>query len=192
MSKVLLFVLTVTYLSLSTVLSQDNFVAISIEWQLGDKKKVTTVSSEIMLMNGVEILNTSSTGVYTIEVVDTVDFFTLVYQQKKTDIDFNLSLSQDTSNREITEYIHQLIELTSDVSYTIRVDKDTGEPIEVLNEDEIIEQIKGITKKILPKLELDTTDSMFSSFNETVMDEVVGSVHSQIMQTILNSCNIVF
>jgi hypothetical protein len=188
--------LFVTFLMISNfVSSQSNkqLHHIKPKWKLGDIKKVHTESFTKIFIKDSLFNHTEATANYSISVIDTVKYYTLLYSNEPNSLDIksNSSISKVDSVVNIFVSIIQNIEKeTKTFKYEILVDKNTGQAIKVKNSDKLLKTIEQASFRVIDELNENTgkTKNQIDSMKQKVIS-YFELKEPKILETMINEFN---
>jgi len=125
------------------------------KWKLGDQKTVYTKSATKIYIKDSLINNTEATASYSIKVIDTVKYYTLLYSNGPNSIDIETESHAskiDSVVNFFTEIIKKIEKGTNSFKYELVVDKNTGQALKVKNSDKLLKMIEQLTFTTIDEL----------------------------------------
>jgi predicted small secreted protein len=189
-----LLLIVVTLFSHSTY-SQPNkkLHTITPKWKLGDIKNVVTRTSTKIYLKDSLFNNTEIKSNYTINVIDTVKNYTILYEASKNSLD----IQSNSRNQKVDSVINIFTNImetidkeTKSFQYEIIVDKKTGQAIKINNSKKLLELVEQVTVKMIDSFE-DKFDKKTTHI-DTVKKKMVAffkQKEPKILETIINQFN---
>lgn len=135
--------------------SNNQLHQIKPKWKLGDQKKAHTESFTKIFIKDSLFNNTEATANYSIKVIDTVKYFTLLYSNEPNSIDIEIKSSipkADSVVNFITDIIKKIEKETNSFKYELLVDKNTGQALKVKNSDKFLKKIEQVASAMIDEL----------------------------------------
>lgn len=163
------------------------------KWNLGDQKMVHTTSGTKIFKKDSLINTAEATARYSIKVIDTVNYYTLLYSNEPNSIDISTNPNipkVDSFVNILTDIIKKIEKETNSFKYELQVDKSTGQAIKVKNSDEFIKMTELATIRIIDELgeKIRKPNIPVDSIKQKVIANFKLS-ESKILETVTNQFN---
>lgn len=163
------------------------------KWKLGDQKRVHTASISKIFLKDSLLNNTEVTGNYSIQVIDTVKYYTLLYSNEpgSTGIETNSSVPKlDSAVNFFTGLIKNIENETNAFKYELLVDKNTGQAFKVKNGSKYIKMVEQVAATMIDELgkKKGKTNTQIDSMKQKVIAYFKLS-EPKILETAINEFN---
>ncbi|MFT3912419.1 MAG: hypothetical protein QM737_23530 [Ferruginibacter sp.] len=163
------------------------------EWKLGDQKIVHTASSTKIFVKDSLFNTTEATANYSIEVIDTVKNYTLLYSNEPNSMDIETKASVpkiDSAVNFFTDIIKKLEKETNSFKYELLVDKSTGQALKVKNSDAFLKTIQQFASTMIDELgeKMKKSSIQVDSIKQKVVT-YFKSAEPKILETMTNQFN---
>jgi hypothetical protein len=164
------------------------------KWKLGDKRSVHSESIIKIFVKDSLLNNTVTTANYSLKVIDTVKYYTLLYSDEPMSLGIESKSSVpgiDTVVNNITELIKKIEKEASTFKYELLVDKTSGQAIKVKNSDTYLKTIEQVAFKILDELGEKMTKTNPSK-TDSLKQKVIAYfkiAEPKILETVINQFN---
>ena len=163
------------------------------KWKLGDFKKIYTESSTKIFLKDSLFTNTKSTANYSISVIDTNVYYTLLYANEPNSLDIksNSSISKiDSAVNIFADIIKNIERETKNFKYEILVDKNTGQAIKIKNSDKLLKTIEQASFRVIDELNENTgiTKNQIDTMKQKVISYFKLN-EPKILETMINGFN---
>lgn len=179
----------------NSVLSQSGkpLQHIKPKWKLGDYKKVHTETFTKVFLKDSLFNNTEAKSDYSIKVIDTVKYYTILYSNETGSLDIKTESKASTVDsvvNSITNVIKSIEKETKIFQYELLVDKNTGQALRIKNEDKLFELVQKLTSRMIDEIgeKAGKTSSQIDSAKQKLV-LYFKSNEQKISETILNEFN---
>lgn len=141
----------------NSVLSQSNkpLQHIKPKWKLGEHKKVHTETFTKVYLKDSLFNNTEAKSDYSIKVIDTVKYYTILYSNETGSLDIksdSRASTVDSVMTSLTSIIKKVEKETKTFQYELLVDKNTGQALRIKNQDKLFDLVQELTSKMIDEI----------------------------------------
>jgi len=163
------------------------------KWKLGDQKMVYTESGAKIYIKDSLFNNTEATTNYSIKVIDTVKYYTLLYSNEPNSIDIETKSSIpkiDSVANFFTNIIKKVGKEANSFKYELLVDKNTGQAFKVKNSDKFLKVIEQLTSTMTDELgeKMKKSNIQMDSIRQKVI-AYFKLAEPKILETMINQFN---
>ncbi|MFT6246702.1 MAG: hypothetical protein ACJAXI_003485, partial [Crocinitomicaceae bacterium] len=161
------------------------------DWEIGDVKYVHTDDRTTTYLSDTVFTDIQIEANYKIEIVDATDYFTILYTQEPGDLKVETSI--EVLDNFIASMMKKAERELEGFDYKVQVEKETGEAIELVNSDEMLEIVKKILIELIDETgeEKNATKAKIKEM-KTAMLENLESMTAPMIETILNGVTYLF
>lgn len=163
------------------------------KWKSGDQKRVHTESLSKIFIKDSLFNNTATTANYSIQVIDTVKNYTLLYSNESKSLDIETKSSDsklDSVVNFFTEIIKKIERETNAFKYELLVNKNTGQAFKVTNSDKYLKVIEQVASTMIDELgaKKGKTNTQIDSMKQKVI-AYFKLAEPKILETTINQFN---